>query len=146
MESDKVNRAWLFAREKHDGQKDDLGKDYFETHLAVVYSILQKVTNNEDILSAGLLHDTLEDTDTTYEELVKKFGQNVAFLVAEVTHEGKADKHGFYFPRLKTKEAIIIKFADRLSNISRMENWDKKKKEQYLRKSKFWRSENEKIN
>lgn len=138
---DIINKAEKFAREKHKGQKDDTGEDYFEAHLRVVLGILMNVTNNKAILSAGLLHDTLEDTKTTYEELKQEFGQKIADLVHEVTHEGQSDKHGFYFPRLKTKEGIMIKMADRLSNISRMENWDEKKKEQYLRKSKFWRSE-----
>lgn len=135
-----INKVWKFAKEKHKNQKDDLGKDYFDTHLRIVYEILGKLTQDTDILSAGLLHDILEDTDTTYEELVKKFGENIANLVNELTHEGQKDEKGFYFPRLKSKEAIIIKFADRLSNISRMENWNDKRQEQYLRKSKFWKS------
>jgi len=138
---DEINKAEKFGREKHKGQIDDEGKDYFETHCKNVFGILMCITNDKHIWIAGLLHDTLEDTSTTYEELTKEFGKEVADLVNEVTHEGKKDEVGFYFPRLKSKKAIMIKFADRLSNISRMDNWTKKRQEHYLKKSKFWRSE-----
>lgn len=97
--------------------------------------------NNADVICAAYLHDTLEDTDTTYDELVKEFGPRVAELVYEVTQEGSKDNYGYYFPRLKSKDAILIKFADRASNIARMDAWPESRKEQYLNKSKFWRSE-----
>ncbi len=138
---DILSKAHDFAQEKHKGQKDDVEKDYFENHLIHVYTILRKVTTDKNVLSAALLHDTLEDTNTTYEELVKEFGKEIADLVNEVTHEGKKTEQGFFFPRLHSREAVLIKFADRLSNLSRMENWDEKRKEHYLKKSKFWRSE-----
>ena len=137
--------SWAFAREKHKGQKDDMGEDYFESHIVPVYNILCSAgIGNHEILSAALLHDTLEDTDTTYIELLDNFGYKVANLVNEVTHEGQKDEFGFYFPRLKSKEAILIKFADRLSNLFRMDNWDVGRQEHYLKRSKFWKSERKK--
>ena len=136
-----IIEAFDFAQEKHKGQLDDEGNDYFDAHIQKVYDILCMITKDEEILCAALLHDTLEDTKTTFEEIKEKFGDKVANLVLEVTQEGKADNKGFYFPRLKSKEAIMIKFADRLSNISRMESWPKERQEHYLKHSKFWRSE-----
>lgn len=133
--------ALIFARKKHEGQLDDNGNDYFYSHIEQVVRILNKVTNDEDTICAAYLHDTLEDTDTTYEELVDMFGKTVADLVNEVTHDGQADNKGFYFPRLKSHKAIMIKFADRLSNLSRMENWTKDRQLHYLKRSKFWKSE-----
>ncbi len=138
---DKVLKAKIYARDKHEGQLDDDGEIYFYSHINQVISILENVTDDEDILCAAYLHDTLEDTDTTYEELVHEFGKVIADLVLEVTHEGKKDQRGYYFPRLKSKKAIMIKFADRLSNLSRMSNWDLERQAQYLKKSKFWKSE-----
>jgi (p)ppGpp synthase/HD superfamily hydrolase len=135
------DKAYFFALRKHEGQKDDAGKDYFKSHVLHVLNILELVTQDERVLSAGILHDTIEDTDTTYEELQKEFGNVVADLVMEVTHDGKKDEHGYYFPRLHSKDGILIKFADRLSNLSRMEPWDIARQEQYLNKSKFWKSE-----
>lgn len=134
-----IEKAIEFAQLKHKGQKDDNGYDYFESHIVQVVDILQQITADAEILSAGYLHDTLEDTDTTFEELVAFFGMRVASFVYEVTHVGKKDHIGYSFPNLKSISAIMIKFADRLSNISRMENWTDSRKEQYLRKSKFWR-------
>ncbi len=131
--------AWVFGKRKHEGQLDDSGRDYFERHCINVSDILRKVTSNPDIIIAGLLHDTLEDTDTTYEELEKEFGETVANLVCEVTHEGEKDEYGYYFPRLNSKDAILIKFADRLSNLSRMVPWSDARQGQYLKKSKFWK-------
>jgi (p)ppGpp synthase/HD superfamily hydrolase len=130
--------AESFAREKHANQLDDSGKSYFDSHISQVVSILLKVTRDRSIIAAAYLHDTIEDTDTTYEELKKVFGKKIADLVNEVTHEGSKDSAGYYFPRLESREAFLIKFADRLSNLSRMEPWDKKRQEQYMRKSRFW--------
>lgn len=140
-DSEQIIKAKDFAKKKHANQLDDSGKDYFEAHLVQVFNVLNQLTDDEDILSAGLLHDTIEDTNTTREELVKEFGKVVADLVMEVTHEGKKDKFGYYFPRLKTKDGITIKLADRNSNVSRMHSWGKQRQQQYLRKTKFWRSE-----
>lgn len=137
----KTLKAFIFSRVKHQGQLDDDGLDYFSSHIEQVVRIIQNVTEDQDIISAAYLHDTIEDTDTTYEELVKEFGETVANLVMEVTHEGKKDSKGFYFPRLQSKNAILIKFADRLSNLSRMSSWPLDRQKQYLKKSKFWKSE-----
>jgi GTP pyrophosphokinase len=136
-----IGKAWAFGGVKHEGQLRNEGKPYFESHCVPVYHILSKVTNDADILCAGLLHDTIEDTDATYEELCIEFNQRIADLVMEVTDEGKADNYGKYFPRLKTREGIMIKFADRLHNISSMDSWDIGRQKHYLKKSKFWKSE-----
>lgn len=132
-------RAYLFARGKHAGQIDDDGNDYFQFHVCQVAELIKMVSDNKNIWAAAYLHDVLEDTRTTYPELKRKFGKEIADLVREVTHEGKKSS-GYYFPHLKSREAILLKFADRLSNLSRMKSWSDKRKSQYLKKSKFWKS------
>ena len=133
--------AYDFARSKHSGTLDDDGKtSYFESHILSVVKIVKCVTADRDLITVAYLHDTLEDTNTTYEEIAGLFDDRVAGLVYEVTHEGTAGPN-YYFPRLKSREAIMIKFADRLSNLSRMSVWEKSKQEQYLGRSKFWKSE-----
>ena len=136
-----IKKARDFAIKKHNGQKDDSGKDYFEAHIEVVAEIISIVTEDAYIISAAYLHDVLEDTNTTFRELKSEFGEKITNLVLEVTQEGQKDSHGYYFPRLKSKEGIMMKFADRLSNISRIEAWPEKRRNQYLRKSRFWRKE-----
>jgi len=141
----KIQEAYDFAQNKHGEQLDDSGKSYFIAHICQVAEILSKVTNDDDIICAGLLHDTLEDTDTLFVELQTRFGLRVADMVYQVTHDGTNDNYGYYFPRLESKDAILVKFADRLSNLSRMESWDKDRQEQYLKKSKFWKDEVDKF-
>ncbi len=136
-------KARTFAAVRHSGQKDDDGNDYYMHHLVPVCEALMILTNDEEIIMAGVLHDTLEDTDTTYEELVENFGKRVADLVHEVTHEGTNDSYGFYFPRLKSADAILIKLVDRASNISRMDSWAGGRKKQYLKRTKFWKDGHE---
>ena len=132
-------RAYRFAEYKHGDQLDDSGKPYFKAHVLQVVKLVKQVTDMPLMITVAYLHDTIEDTDTTYEELCIVFNETVADWVMELTHEGQKDEYGYYFPRLKTKECIQIKFADRLSNLSRMESWDKKRQQQYLNKSKFWK-------
>lgn len=139
--------AMKFAKRKHEKQKDDDGRSYFWVHCFVVHNILDTLLEaigqkeDENLCAAALLHDTIEDTDTTYEELVEKFNKDVADLVMEVTHEGQKDNVGYWFPRLHTKRGIMLKFADRLSNLSRLEAWPQQRQDQYLKKSKFWKSD-----
>ncbi len=133
------NKAWLFAKQVHEGQLDDDGESYFQAHCAKVATIVSIATTDEEIRAAALLHDVLEDTDITYEKLRDVFGVRVANLVYEVTHEGINDSYGYYFPRLSSADAILIKLADRISNISRMGSWDKVRKQHYLNKTKFWK-------
>ena len=136
-----ISKLLGFAWKKHKGQLDDEGLPYYWAHLWPVYKILNIIAPNDvGLQCAGLLHDTLEDTDTTYEELVENFGEDIANLVHEVTREGEKDDYGYYYPRLHSPRAIILKFADRLSNISRMSAWPPERRAQYLRRSKFWRS------
>lgn len=136
---DIINRAWNFAKEKHKGMLDDEGLDYFEVHLVQVASAVEQYTSDNDLIAVALLHDTIEDTDTTYEELEKEFGKKIADLVQELTHEGEKDNYGYYFPNLKSQEAIMIKLCDRASNVSRMGAWTEERKQKYLKKTKFWK-------
>jgi (p)ppGpp synthase/HD superfamily hydrolase len=129
-----------FARKAHVGQLDDEGKPYFEAHLVQTAKIVSLVTSDEEVIAAAYLHDVLEDTKTTYEGLKREFGVRVAGLVLECTHDG-SKKEGYYFPRLKSRDAVLVKFADRLSNLSRMSAWSRERQEQYLRKSVFWKKE-----
>lgn len=114
-------------------------------HGLQVYHILESITTSagkydNDLLIAGLLHDVIEDTKCTYKELKEAYNERIADLVYAVTHEGKKDEYGYYFPRLIYHDAMIIKFADRLSNLFRMDDWDDARKRAYLTKSRFWKT------
>lgn len=132
-----ADKALEFASIKHRGQLDDQGRPYFFAHIVQVYNILNVVTADEAVLCAGILHDVIEDTGTSYEELIKEFNREIADLVVELTHIGVKDT-GRYFPFLHSRKAIIVKFADRLSNISRMDDWPGDWQLDYLNESRFW--------
>lgn len=135
-----VDKALEFASIKHNGQLDDQGRPYFFAHIIQVHSLLADVTDDDDILCAGILHDVIEDTNTTYDELVREFNKEIADLVMELTQEGNSES-GRYFPRLHSYKAIIVKFADRLSNLVRMVDWPGDWQEDYLNSSVFWEKE-----
>jgi (p)ppGpp synthase/HD superfamily hydrolase len=132
-----VDKALEYASEKHKGQLDDQGRPYFFAHIVQVHSILKDVTDDEEILCAGILHDVIEDTDTSYEDLIREFNKSIAELVGELTQQGSWET-GYYFPHLKTRKAVMVKFADRLSNLSRMDDWPGDRQQEYLGMSRFW--------
>ena len=138
-----LSKAITFGAEAHVGVLDDAGKDYFMAHCWQVYELIKILYPKDFALqAAALLHDTLEDTDVTYEVLVEEFGIEIANLVKEVTHERRADNTGWYFPYLHSIRGIVLKFADRSSNLSRMEGtWDDAHIQKYIKKSTFWQSE-----
>jgi (p)ppGpp synthase/HD superfamily hydrolase len=141
---DLVASAELAARYLHKGQKDDMDLDYAEVHLKQVFDIVREAAPQDVLLQAAAwLHDTLEDTNITVVGLEALFPKDVIDLVLEVTHEGTNDSAGYYFPRLETQRGIVLKFADRLSNLSRMDTWDERRKAQYLKRSRFWRDGSE---
>src|SRR5882757_11163213 len=85
-----LTRAADYAACQHIAQrrKGETAEPYIN-HLTEVAALLAEATNGEDVvlLLGGLLHDTLEDTATSYEDLVQRFGPEVAALVAEVTDD-----------------------------------------------------------
>lgn len=124
--------AYKYARHAHEGQLDDDGTDHFD-HCEAVAEIIELVMPHDvNLLAAAYLHDTLEDTDTTEQQLRQLFNDDVADLVIEVT---KVDGE---FLNLKTERGVILKYADRLHNLSRMQVWSKEKRAKYVNKSKFW--------
>jgi len=132
-------KVFEYAFNKHKNQLDDEGKEYFDVHVLQTVSIIKQITDNRILITSAYLHDVIEDTDTFYEEIVDSFGKEVADLVMEVTKEGEKDNYGYYFPRLESHNGILLKFADRLSNLSRMNAWSESRQNQYMKKSKFWK-------
>jgi (p)ppGpp synthase/HD superfamily hydrolase len=118
-------RALDFAARKHAHQrrKGELAEPYIN-HLSDVARLLAAATDGQDVtvVVAGLLHDTLEDTDTTFEELTKEFGQDVAALVSEVTDDKslpRAERKRRQVERAPraSPRARMIKLADKTSNL-----------------------------
>src|SRR5690242_9165692 len=88
-----VVRAYYFAEHAHQGQLRYSGEPYFN-HVYETAVNLASLDMNATIISAGLLHDTIEDTKVTPEELEKEFGKDILFLVKGVTKLGKLKYRG----------------------------------------------------
>lgn len=120
--SDLINRVVEYAREKHKGMKYD-GKDFFDTHVRHVVDVLQNYNPSEAEVCAAYLHDSIEDTNATYEEIVLLFGEEIADIVSRVTDKpgkNRLERHiNTYYILRRNPSAIKVKLADRLSNMSR---------------------------
>lgn len=122
IRSDKINSAYNFAQKSHEGQFRKSGEPYF-THCVEVFNILQNEwgIKDESYLIAALLHDVVEDTNVTPEEIKLRFGDEVLELVSGVT-KLKSSTDRETLKKVLDKSYInpgvaLIKLADRLHNM-----------------------------
>ena len=124
---EKITQAYKVAEKAHEGQLRTSGDPYI-THPLAVAAILLDYCMDTDSICAALLHDTVEDTDVTLDELRKKFGEDVALMVDGVTKIGlvplvsKEEQQAENIRKIlmamsKDIRVIIIKLADRLHNM-----------------------------
>ncbi|MES2315407.1 MAG: RelA/SpoT family protein [Patescibacteria group bacterium] len=129
-ECDLITKAYDFALKAHEGQKRMSGEPYFN-HVFETAKILASMGMDTQTVVAGLLHDVVEDTNVTEEQLEKEFGQDIAFLVKGVTKLGTLKYRGhqrhieslrkFFVAMANDLRVVIIKFADRLHNLRTLE-------------------------
>jgi (p)ppGpp synthase/HD superfamily hydrolase len=140
-----VSQAYAFAAARHTDQrrKGDREEPYIN-HLVEVAALVAAATGGKDpnLTAAAVLHDTLEDTDTTFAELEEAFNRDVADLVAEVTDDKslpkqtRKDLQVANTPK-KSVRARLIKIADKTSNLRSLANsppgnWPEERKADYL--------------
>lgn len=128
-----IEEAYLYAKEMHDGQFRKSGDEYI-VHPVDVALILSDYQSDPTSIMAGLLHDVLEDTEATYDNIKDRFGEEVAMLIEGVTKLGqyKFEKGNQEAAKIaaqaknyqkmllamaKDIRVIIVKLADRLNNI-----------------------------
>ena len=135
-----INRAFQYAYDGHNGQNRKSGEPYI-THPLHVAIYLCELNFDKETIAAALLHDLIEDTDITYEDLKKEFGEEVADIVDGVTkldkikyssnEEAKADAiRKMVIAMSKDIRVLILKLADRLHNIQTIEyhqDWKQEK-------------------
>jgi (p)ppGpp synthase/HD superfamily hydrolase len=124
---DRLGEVYAFAAERHAGQTRPAGQPYVEHLLQVVDVLVNGPHETElDLLSAALLHDVVEDTPTTSEEVEQRFGPNVRELVDWVTQpvgEDRAASRKAYLDHLADAppRVLTLKLSDRLSNVQRLD-------------------------
>ena len=122
-----VEKAFYYAVKAHNGQKRTSGEEYY-THPLSVAKILVKLGLDSESIAAALLHDVVEDTEATREDITKLFSENIANLVDGVTKLGKLpvstteqqqaeNLRKMLIAMAKDIRVIIIKLADRLHNM-----------------------------
>jgi GTP pyrophosphokinase len=135
-----INRAFQYAYNGHNGQNRKSGEPYI-THPLHVALYLCELNFDKETIAAALLHDLIEDTDISYEDLKKEFGEEVADIVDGVTkldkikyssnEEAKADAiRKMVIAMSKDIRVLILKLADRLHNIQTIEyhqDWKQEK-------------------
>jgi len=133
-----IRRAYEYSVKAHEGQIRQTGEPYVQHPLAVA-GILTFLKLDVPAIAAGLLHDTLEDTVATQEELEKEFGADVARLVEGVTKIGQIpfksyeEKQAENFRKMVLSMAddirvVFIKLADRLHNMQTLEGLSEEKR------------------
>jgi (p)ppGpp synthase/HD superfamily hydrolase len=132
-----VMQAADFAARRHAGQRrKGAAAEPYVNHLIEVATLLAEATGGDDaeLVAAALLHDTLEDTATEYEELAARFGPQIAALVAEVTDDKSLPKAERKRRQIEhapaaSPRAKLLKIADKTSNVRALAvsppaNWD----------------------
>lgn len=141
-----VEKAYLIASKHHEGQKRKSGEDYI-IHPLCVAMILANLRMDAETLAAGILHDIVEDTDYTLDDLKKDFSDEIALLVEGVTKltelnlvNDKVEKQAenlrhMFIAMSKDIRVIIIKLADRLHNLKTLEYQTREKQEEKSRET-----------
>ena len=126
-----LDRAVMFAVMKHSGQRRKGSDIPYITHVVEAMEIVSRMTEDEELRAAAVLHDTLEDTDTGKEELIRLFGQRVADLVAAESENKRPDQPEAETWLTRKQETIrhlsrastevrMLALGDKLSNIRAM--------------------------
>lgn len=108
------------ARISHKGQKRDEGQDYIIHPLRIVNSLIFELSiKNSDLLIASILHDVVEDSNTTLQEIERVFGRKVAMLVGKLTRDkNRCTKQKKFYELMKFSEEVrLLKAADWLDNL-----------------------------
>lgn len=139
-----VLKAAAFAARKHrDQRRKDAGATPYINHpLALSEVLVDHGVADAIVIVAALLHDTVEDTETSFDELRAVFGERVASIVAEVTDDkrlAKPDRKALQVAHAAglSREAKLVKLADKICNLRDMANsppdrWDLQRRREYF--------------
>jgi len=148
IEQDRIVKAWLFASRVHKEQKYPGEELPYITHIGnVLLEVIGVANTLENVALAiccAILHDTIEDTDTTYEDILQEFGKSVAdgvmALSKDKTLKSKQEQMLDSLKRIKEqpKEVWVVKMADRTANLCEPPHyWSLEKKRAYQEEARL---------
>ena len=126
-----------YVKIKHEGQKRKQGTPYY-LHPFAVADILKEKGFNDDYQAAGLLHDTLEDTNATKEEILKLSNKGVLDTVVLLTKEKGYKMQDYYNRIINSDMAKMVKLADRYHNLSESTMTNIFFKKKYIKETEEW--------
>lgn len=139
-----IERAYAFAEKAHEGHIRYSGEPYMQ-HVAAVAERLAEMGMGPRTISASLLHDTIEDTSVTAEDIKREFGEEILFLVEGVTKLSSVryygtDRHNESLRKLfvatsQDIRVLIIKLVDRLHNMQTLEHVPREKQQRIARET-----------
>ena len=141
-----LNEAVLFARECHKGQTRKTGEAYINhpKNVAGIVFVVKNSKNIEQLMSACMLHDVVEDCGVSINEIRIKFGDMVASLVSELTSSDSDrakfnSKAEYLYDKMirMTDYALVIKLADRLDNVSGLQNCNASFRKKYVKETEY---------
>jgi len=139
-----VLQAAAFAAEKHRNQrrKDEEASPYINHPIQLAYILVQADIEDPVVLAAALLHDTIEDTNTSLDELEIVFGYEVANIVAECSDDKRLTKLERKQAQIEhaatiSRKAKLVKLADKIANVSDINGappagWSLERKREYF--------------
>jgi guanosine-3',5'-bis(diphosphate) 3'-pyrophosphohydrolase len=138
-----VLRAAMFAAEKHRTQRrKDIDTPFINHPLQLAYILVQADIEDPVVLAAALLHDTIEDTNTTHDEIEIVFGHEIANIVSECTDDknlGKMERKQAQIDHAAkiSPKAKLVKLADKIANVSDIDGappagWSLERKREYF--------------
>lgn len=116
MKTNYTDKAKLLAQSAHVGQSDIGGTDYFNGHLTHVVDILKKDNDEDYINCVGWLHDILEDTEVSEQDLLKIFPHEIVDAVVSITKRDSEDYNDYLGRVISNEIARIVKIADLKNN------------------------------
>jgi len=143
-----VLKAAAFAAEKHrNGRRKDVDASPYINHpIQLAYILVQADIEDPVVLAAALLHDTLEDTNTTHDEIEIVFGHEIANIVSECSDDKSLDKLARKQAQVDhaatiSHKAKLVKLADKIANVSDIDGappagWSLERKREYFDWSK----------
>jgi len=148
INQDKITKAWFFASRVHKEQKYPGEELPYITHignvLLEVMAVASSLDNAQLAICCAILHDTIEDTSTTYEDILQEFGVDIAngvqALSKDKTLNTKQEQMQDSLKRIKeqAKEVWVVKMADRVANLGEPPHyWSIEKKRAYQEEARL---------